>query len=165
MAFGLNIAIICFLFNFAIIPSLLEIRGFQLNSSLLFFLFSISCPFFNILDWIWFDWGTRRFIEQICVYIYLLFRGSETSLVAEDFCKHLGLIFSASEQVWSSRLLRVKDGQPASQWDCPNQCEEEHKRDRLCSCRVRNRPQLSCSGITGGWGEHTSLHTQIHWYH
>lgn len=44
---------------------------------------------------------------------------SDTALVAEDFCKHLGLIFSVLEQVWSSRLLQVKDVQSASQWISP----------------------------------------------
>lgn len=63
MAFGLNIAIICFLFNFAIIPSLLEIRGFQLNSSLIFFpLFHVLI--FNIHYPIWLDWALEGIVYR-----------------------------------------------------------------------------------------------------
>lgn len=75
---------------------------------------------------------------------------SGTSSMADDFYEHLGLIFFLSQQVWSHRLWQVKDVQPASQQDGPNQCEEKHKRHRLCSCRIRNRNWSS--SILDHWG-------------
>lgn len=66
MAFGLNIAIICFLFNFAVTPSLLEIRGFQLNSNLLFFLLFQFLIFEHIYQ-IWFVWELGNIIyRDVC---------------------------------------------------------------------------------------------------
>lgn len=82
--------------------------------------------------------------------------------MVEDFCRHLGLIFFLSQQVWSHRFWQVKDVQPASQQDSPNQCEEKHKRHRLCSCRIRNRNWSSSILEPLGWGEHVSFHMQIH---
>lgn len=153
MAFGLNIAIICSLFNFAIIPSLLEIRGFQPNSSLIFLLPSISGPYFyhtlsNLVRL-----GTRRNCLQRrrVVTSTSYSEVSDTSSVAEDFCEHLGLIFFLSQQVWSHRLWQVKDVQPASRQNSPNQCEEKHKRHRLCSSRIRNRNCSSAHHWGVGW--------------
>lgn len=124
MAFGLNIAIICFFFNFAITPSLLEIRGFQLNSNLLFFLLFQFLIFEHTYQ-IWFVWELRGSVLISASYSEV----SKTSLVAGDFCKNLWWIEVAGYCRWKiySGMVSISVSMSTGEiHSVPTECKRGH---------------------------------------